>query len=41
MVGRVATTSFHHRVGLKRSGRIRQLAVSITHVAVSAWLFMW
>jgi len=35
-VARVATTSLHQRVGLKRSGRIRPFAVKITHVAVTA-----
>ena len=41
MVARPATTSAHQRPGLKRSGRIRQLAVRIAQVAVTAWLFMW
>ena len=40
IVAREATTSFHHRDGLKRSGRIKQFAVSIAQVAVSAWQFM-
>ena len=40
-VARAATTSFHQRVGLKRSGRIRQFAVRRTQVAVTAWQFMW
>ena len=40
-VARVATTSFHQRAGLKRSGKTRQFAVRITPVAVTAWQFMW
>ena len=38
---RVAATSGHQRRGLKRSGKIRQLAVRTAHVAVTAWQFMW
>ena len=34
------TTSFHQRLGLKRSGRTRQLAVRIAAMAVTAWAFM-
>jgi hypothetical protein len=40
IVARVATTSGHQRRGLKRSGRMRQLAVRIAQVAVTAWQFM-
>ena len=35
------STSFHHRLGLKRSGWARQLAVSMAQVAVTTWAFMW
>jgi hypothetical protein len=40
-VARVATTSGHQRRGLKRSGRIRQFAVRMTHVPVMPRQFMW
>ena len=40
-VAPVATMSRHQRVGLKRSGRTRQFAVSIAAVAATAWQFMW
>ena len=35
-----AATSLHQRLGLKRSGWARQLAVRIAAVAVTAWEFM-
>jgi hypothetical protein len=36
IVARELTTSFHQRVGLKRSGWARQLAVRMAQVAVRA-----
>ncbi len=36
-----ATTSFHQRLGLKRSGWARQLPVRIAAVALTACEFMW